>query len=188
MISDDELLGQFCRGDVGAFAHLYERHHRTVFHLARLMLRNAATAEEVLQETFLSLARSAGDYRPRGQFRAWLLTICRHCCLNRIEYLQLRRADSIASVDEAMLQAPLQLSPDVSAENREQLAIVEEGLALLPPRQREAVLIYAMDDMDYRQIAQVMDIPVNTVKTLIHRGRAQLEEFLAQRNGSGQHE
>jgi RNA polymerase sigma-70 factor, ECF subfamily len=186
--SDDELMHQFRLGNALALGQIYDRHHRTIYHFARLLLRDDLQAEEVLQETFLALARSVSEYRSEGRFRPWILRICRNCCFRRMEYARYRQTTPLANLNEAELAARGTAGPDASAESREQLEVVQQGIAMLPPRQREAVLLYAVQEMDYRQIAGVMGVPINTVKTLIHRGRSTLAELLAQRNGSGRDE
>ena len=91
-VSDDDLIRMYRAGDADAFDVLFDRHHVSVFNFARVMLRQTQDAEEVMQETFLAVARSARTYTPRDRFRPWLLRIVRNRCLNRLEARRVRQA------------------------------------------------------------------------------------------------
>ena len=84
-LTDDDLFLMFREGQAEAFDALFDRHYLSVYNFARTMLREAGAAEEILQETFLAVARAAKTYEPRGTFRTWLLRIVRNRCLNRLE-------------------------------------------------------------------------------------------------------
>ena len=97
-VSDDDLMRMYCNGDADAFDTLFDRHYTSVYNFARTMLGEAAGPEEVLQETFLAVARSARQYSPRGRFRSWLMRIVRNRCLNRIVVqVQHRDASTLAT-------------------------------------------------------------------------------------------
>ena len=91
-LSDDELLLMYANGDPEAFDTLFDRHRTPVYNFACTMLNDFARAEDVMQETFLSVARAAKKYEPRGRFRTWIMRIARNQCLNRIESERRRRA------------------------------------------------------------------------------------------------
>ncbi|MFP4058041.1 MAG: RNA polymerase sigma factor [Candidatus Brocadiia bacterium] len=177
-LSDDDLVRLYWEGDVDAFDALFARHSRAVYGFARMMLGDSDGAEDVLQEAFLAVAQSAGAYRPRGRCRAWLLRIARNLCLTRIRAAQARRqafAPDMAVGPQAPDPAP---TPPRRAERREDIARLRVLIAGLPERQRVAILLYAFEQMSYREIAEVLDVPINTVKTLIHRARATLAQGL----------
>jgi len=181
-VSDDDLMRMYCNGDADAFDTLFDRHYASVYNFARTMLGEAAGPEEVLQETFLAVARSARQYSPRGRFRSWLMRIVRNRCLNRIEAERLRRA---AMADSGLdLAEPIaeQQSPAARIESDEQTVIIRAAIANLPERQREAISLYAFEQMSYREIGEVLNMPVNTVKTLIYRARAHLAQALEEPN------
>jgi len=178
-LSDDALMRLFQDGDEAAFHTLFERYRALVFNYARTLLHDDGRAEDVLQEAFLAVIRTAGRYEPRGHFRTWLLRIVRNRCLNRLESERLRRAVSqdARNADRAASPAP---SPVAQAEANERLALARAALEELPARQREALVLHAFDSMTYREIAEILDVPINTVKTIIHRGRAALARALEQ--------
>ena len=177
-ITDDDLMRLYQQGDVDAFDVLFDRYYVSVYNFARTMLNNGAEADEVLQEAFLSVAQSGHSYAGRGSFRTWLMRIVRNRCLNRLAAVRARREVSGGSnFDAATLPAqapgPVEQLEELDEQNRIRAAIAE-----LPERQREAITLYAFEQMKYRQIAEVMEMPVGTVKTLIHRARASLAQRL----------
>jgi RNA polymerase sigma-70 factor, ECF subfamily len=178
-VTDDDLILMYGQGDAEAFEVLFDRHHTSVYNFAHTMLGPAdGAAEEVMQETFLAVAHAAGQYAPRGQFRSWLMRIVRNRCLNRIQSQRARQgllAGGGPDVAELPCDEP---TPPRRAEAAEQAAVVRAAVADLPDRQREAIALYAFEEMTYRQIAGILDMPINTVKTLIHRARAALAQSL----------
>ena len=177
-VPDDGLTRMYCEGDAEAFNALFDRYHRSVYNLARLWLGSCDGAEEVLQETFLAVARSAGTYTPRGRFRAWLMRIARNRCVNHLESQRVRRSvlteSTVDPDDTAARQAP----PAERIEADELQERIRTAIADLPDRQREALALYAFEQMSYGEIARVMQMPINTVKTLIYRARANLARTL----------
>ncbi len=171
---DDELVGLYLQGDIDAFDALFDRHYGAVYSFARMMLGDAGEAEDVLQETFLAVARSAGSYRGPGRFRTWLLRIVRNRCLNRLDARRARQVLLRAGPLEGVEIIAAGGRPDQQAVTAECQAALEAALIQLPDRQREALVLFAYERLAYRQIAEVLDVPVNTVKTLIHRARAEL--------------
>jgi len=187
-ITDDDLVRLYCDGEADAFDVLFDRHHAAVYNLARLILGDAGWAEDVLQETFLAAAEGLTGYAPQGRFRCWLMRIARNRCLNRLAAERLRRVALSAAGMAGEEAHDSSAGPAESAGASERAAIVRQAVAALPDRQREAIAMYALHQMTYREIAEVMDAPLNTVKTLIHRARAGLAERLQsldeeQRNG-----
>ena len=187
-LSDDDLIRMYRQGDAEAFDTLFDRHHRSVYGFARTMLREPGAAEDVLQETFLSVARTAAKYTPRGRFRAWLMRIVRNRCLNRIESRRLRRAVLAAGAPDVVDLPAREPPPARQVQADEQRRIVRAAVADLPDRQREAIALYAFEQMTYREIAEVLQMPINTVKTLIHRARANLARALEPRMQEPQRE
>lgn len=183
-LTDDDLVAMYRDGDVDAFDALFDRYSGTVYNFARVMLGNADGAEDVMQETFMAITRTARSYEPRGRFRSWLLRVVRNRCLNRLQAQSVRRrvlAESGLGTIELPSREP---TPADRAAATEELALVERRIAELPERQREALCLYAYEQMTYRDIAQVLELPINTVKTLIHRARAALASALAREGGN----
>ena len=177
-VTDDDLIRMYRDGDVEAFETLFARNYASVYNFARTMLGDSSGPEEVLQETFLAVARTAASYTPRGRFRPWLMRIARNRCLNHLEAERARRvALAEGGIDVVEIPSDAPSGPD-AAEADERTEIVRAAIAKLPERQREAVALYAFEQMSYREIAEVLKMPINTVKTLIHRARATLAQTL----------
>ena len=83
-ITDDDLVRMYVEGDVDAFDALFDRYHASVYNLATMMLHDIHAAEEIMQETFVSVLQALPGYSPRGRFPAWLMRIARNRCLNRL--------------------------------------------------------------------------------------------------------
>jgi RNA polymerase sigma-70 factor (ECF subfamily) len=178
-VTDDDLILMYREGDPEAFDTLFDRHYRSVYGLARTILGPGGGAEEVLQETFLAVATTARRYRPRGLFRFWLMRIVRNRSLNRLASRRRRRA-MLAEGALAVVEPPSpEPTPARRAEAHEQRAIIRAAIDDLPDRQREAIALYAFEQMTYREIAGILGMPINTVKTLIRRARASLARALA---------
>ncbi len=173
-LCDDDLMAMVRDGDADAFDTLFDRYRSPVYNFARMMLGSLDGAEDVLQEAFLAVARTARNYQPRGRFRPWLMRIARNLCLNRIKHERVRRrviAEGGLEVIEPTAHGP---TPPERAEADERMARLRGLIAELPERQREAIVLYAFEQMSYREIGEALDVPINTVKTLIHRARAAL--------------
>ncbi len=173
-LCDDDLMRMYREGDADAFDALFDRYRAPVYTFSRMMLGHADGAEDVLQETFLAVARTARNYHARGRFRPWLLRIARNLCLNRIQSERVRRrviAEGGLEVIEPCSHEP---SRPERVEADERMTRLRRLIAELPERQREAIVLYAFEQMHYREIGEVLDVPINTVKTLIHRARSTL--------------
>ena len=175
---DDDLILMYANGDADAFDTLFDRYHVSVYSFARTMLGPAGGAEDVLQETFMMLAQTARTYEPRGKLRSWLMKIVRNLCLNKLRAERIRqsvlsRGRSNAGADNSRNSSPADI-----AEDDERTAAITDAISQLPDRQREVIGLYAFEQMSYREISEVLDAPINTVKTLIFRARVNLAQKL----------
>lgn len=177
-LSDDDLMALYRDGTPEAFDLLFQRWATPVYNFARMLMGEDGLAEEAMQETFLAVARAAHRYEPRERFRSWLMRIARNRCLNRVESEQLRRETVAAWGSGAFEPALSDPGPVERLEMYEGMASLRSAISRLPARQREAIVLYAMEQMSYQEIALTLEVPVNTVKTLIHRARARLAETL----------
>jgi len=184
-LSDDQLFLMYREGDAEAFETLFDRYRASVYNLAAVMLDGLEGAEEVMQDTFMAVLRAAESYEPRGLFRAWLMRIARNICLSRMRAEKVRRRVIVESGPDVEPAADGPTGAE-RAEAHEGQAALRRLIAGLPERQREALALYAFEGMSYREIAATLEAPTNTVKTLIHRARANLARALeAEAGGAG---
>ena len=187
-VTDDALMVLYRDGDKAAFHALFDRYRGLVYHFARIMLDDPDLAEDVMQESFLAVSRAAERYEPKGCFRTWLMRIVRNRCLNVLEANRVRQS-ILAEGGMGIVDFPDKASSGPSPRERmracEKLSLVERAIQDLPERQREAIVLYAFDSMTYRDIAGALDMPANTVKTLIHRARATLARALKEAGEDG---
>ncbi len=157
--SDGELIQRTSAGDRAAYEKLYRRYARSVFGLALRRLGDRGRAEDAVQETFASIWRSAGTYRPdRGPGGPWLYGVARNAIIDRSR----ARAEPPAETpDEASLEA----SPEERAEQAWTSWRVHRALEALPEREREVVALAYWSDLSQSEVARKLDIPLGTVKT-----------------------
>lgn len=171
--TDEELIIRYRKGDGSAFPALFARYKGKVFLLVRGYFSNQARAEEVFQEIFLKVIERIGSFDAAGSFRSWFLTLCRNHCIDRIRQ-QGRRPEvpeSAFKSEEDTQPSPLdtavsaQSAPDQDAYARELAEGLKSALGKLPDEQRETFLMKERMGMTFEEIAEVMDVSVNTAKS-----------------------
>jgi RNA polymerase sigma-70 factor (ECF subfamily) len=169
--TDEELMLDFQRGDVGAFEEILKRHRHGVFNFIFRFLGNRETAEEVFQEVFIKLHRAADRYQPNGKFSTWLYTITRNQCVDTFRRRRLRDAislDSSAREDGTPLGDTIpsgDIPPDVLSSAHEIQTVLELALEKLNADQREVFLLREKEGFKFEEIAEMTGVSVNTVKS-----------------------
>ncbi|PTE08542.1 RNA polymerase sigma factor [Mesorhizobium helmanticense] len=175
---DDELLARVAAGNQGALSELIARHGRGLRVFAARYLGNEGDAEDLVQEVFVTVWKQAARFDPaRGRASTWLYRITANRCIDQRRRRALR---SFIWLDDVRDEVP---SPEADAEAttaaRQELAIVRDGLSRLPERQRMAVLLRAVGDLDIAAIAEVMGGSAGSAEQLLVRGRRALRDHLA---------
>lgn len=184
--SDEALMARVARGGQDAFEVLLERYENAVITFCYAFVRNRDLAEELAQEAFLRVYKSAPRYKPLAKFSTWLYRIAANLCINELNKEKLRRARSI---DE-----PVGNSPDGSriveriasdsklpltqAELREAHAIVERAIDRLPDEQRATLVMVEYHNLSYKEIAEILGVTVSAIKMRVKRARESLREML----------
>jgi len=174
-------------GDSGAWAELVRTHHRRVYGLCYRFTGNPADAEDLTQDVFLKVYSNLSSFDTgRGSLQVWITTMTRNLLVDNFRRTRNQRATS--SLDDGWesteeLQPITRLmaggpSPHESAAQKELAKMVQEALARVSVELREAVILRDLQDLDYKEIAQVLGIPEGTVKSRISRGRAELARLL----------
>lgn len=191
--SDASLMRAFASGDADAFRRLYDRHERSTWRFIRHRLGrpHEAAADDVMQETWISVARAAPRYVPSARFTTWLFAIARG---RAIDYLRAQAHASLsldAPVDGSgseeddpswadQLPADRTNEPPVRVESRQQAEAFFGALTQLPPLQREAFILHVEGDMSVEEIAQITGVGAETAKTRLRYARARLRSLLAE--------
>ena len=182
--SDEELMRRYASGDVAAFEALYERHERRIWRYLTRNLRDPATAEELMQEVWFTVARQAAAYRPTARFTTWLYTLSHH---RMIDVLRARRpAVRLDELDDAdaqhaqALAAPRSTEPDALLQDRQQQQRLLAALARLPLEQRGALLMHLDGELSVEEIAAATGTSFETAKSRLRYARAKLRELLAE--------
>jgi RNA polymerase sigma-70 factor (ECF subfamily) len=182
---DAALMLRVKQGDTAAFAELVDKYKQPVMNLACRTVRDATEAEDLAQNVFVQVYKSAHRYKSSAKFSTWLFTIARNLCLNEIRRRSRHPAESLdTSRSEQDDDVPLQV-PDrqaVAAPERllqsELEEKIERVLAELPENQRTAILLCRQEELSYEEIAEVLGCSLSATKSLIHRGRETLKAKL----------
>jgi RNA polymerase sigma-70 factor (ECF subfamily) len=171
-VTDDALMERLKVGDSAAFSELLGRHARAVAGYSYRMVGNAAEADDITQETFLRLWRGREKWEPRAQVRTWLLRVGYNLCIDRFR----RREVVTNDFPELPDGRP---SPAGEVQRRQVERIVNHALAVLPDRQRAALGLVYYEGLSNVEAAQVLDVSVDALESLLARGRRSLRQNLS---------
>lgn len=178
---DVTLMLRVGQGDESAFERLIERHQHVVVGTVAKMLGNAADAEDIAQQVFIRLWKSAPRYKPRAKFTTFLFTITRRLVFNESRRRSRKREYSIEErEDDYHLQTPDEhrISPDEDMLQRELRLAVDQAIAQLPEKQRLALILRRYEEMPYDEIGKILGISISAVKSQLFRARHSLREAL----------
>ena len=180
MEPDAELVQSCLRGDGSAWETLVRRHTRRVYGLCYRFTSSAASAEDLSQDVFLRIYRTLETFRPeQGAFVTWLMRVTRNLLVDHYRRTKLdRQTDSIDEAPQVSETASPARTPDKLALAMELSEQVQTALAQLSPELREAVILRDLQELDYREIQAVLQVPEGTVKSRINRGRIEMARIL----------
>jgi RNA polymerase sigma-70 factor (ECF subfamily) len=196
--AEQEAVGRLVRqciaGDQHAWQQLVVAQHRRIYGICYRFTGSASDAEDLTQDVFLKLYRNLASFdTQKGNFQTWLTTLARNLLVDHFRRTRLDRAtDSLdaslsADGDGGLTLADRLADPHPSQESHaaglELKVRIQQALAQLSPELREAVVFRDLEDMDYKEIAQVLHIPEGTVKSRISRGRGELARLLQRIEG-----
>jgi RNA polymerase sigma-70 factor (ECF subfamily) len=175
-VDDEGLVRQAQRGDQEAFAELVTRHQRYVYNLAYRLLRDVDEAEDLAQEAFLRAWQGLGGFRGEAKFTTWLYRIVTNLCYNRLAGLRRQLFDvGLDEDDSVAMTLPPNEGPPAAVEAAEQRAFLHRQIAALPAKYRLVITLFYLQEFSYQEIAQVLDLPLGTVKTHLFRARERLK-------------
>jgi RNA polymerase sigma-70 factor, ECF subfamily len=187
-LSDQEVVLMARNGREAAYRELIRRYERPIFALLFRMVRDRELAEDLAQETFIKALNAIESYRPEFKFSSWIFKIANNAA---IDHLRRRELDTLsldgsphAATPEAMQATALQIgarqeSPLDAVEAKELGGTIEAAIGRLRPEYRSCILLRHVEGRAYEEIAEILDLPLGTVKTYIHRARNELRQSLA---------
>ena len=179
---DAELMLRVRDGDQASFGLLLERHRGPVIHFLYRMVQRQAVAEELAQEVFLRVYRARGTYEPTAKFTTWLFRIATHLALNSLrDGRNERLQERIDGEEEKPARQFSDQQPSVEAVmvKRVRTEEIRQAVAGLPEKQRAAVLMHKYQEMEYAQIAKILNCSESAVKSLLFRAYETLRARLA---------
>jgi len=167
--------------DMAAFEELVEIHQKAVVGTVAKMLGNPSEAEDIAQQVFLRIWKSAARYKPQAKFTTWMFTITRNLVFNEVRRRKRKPAVSMDEREEVtnlVVEDERTMSPGESVLQRELEKAVDDAIQELPEKQRIGVILRRYEEMPYDEIGKVLGLSVPAVKSLLFRARAQLKESL----------
>ncbi len=186
--TDQEVVIKARAGSDAAYRELVRRYERPVFSLIYRMVRNREQAEDLSQETFVKVLNALDSYRPEYKFSSWVFKIANNAA---IDYLRRRELDTLSLEGSPHADTPQMVEATAlqigdrgetaleEVENRELGGEIERAIAKLRPEYRTCILLRHVEGRAYEEIAEILNLPLGTVKTYIHRARNELRIALA---------
>lgn len=186
---DEDLMVQYQQGEVRAFEILLTRHKKPVFNFILRYVGDRETAEDLLQETFMRVIKGADAYKRQAKFTTWLYTIARNLCVDQTRRRKHRRHASLdapmsTSEESGTLLDVIpgsEMASDRKTVNKELHETMQRAIGSLSEEQREVFLMREFLDMPFKQIADVVGVPENTVKSrmryALEKLRLELDEY-----------
>ena len=169
---DGQLVAAAVAGQTEAFGTLVERYERAVFHLCLRTMRSSDEAEDCAQEAFFKAFRSLHTFKAGSKFSTWIFSIAYHACCDRLARRK-RFGD-----DELPDKADPGLGPAQLAELNDEARALRAAIDALPEKYRAVITLYHLQGRQYEEIAQVLDLPMGTVKTHLFRAKELLRKAL----------
>lgn len=172
--SDEDLVRQVAQGERRALEALYARHHRRVFHFIRRFEDNAATAEDLANDVFLDVWSLAARFEFRSRVTSWLLGIARYKALNA----RRARKKTVDPDEELGGLADAADTPEITAQKASKAEALRKCIAALPEEHRIVVDLVYYHEMPIRDVAEILQLPENTVKTRMFNARRKLSALM----------
>jgi RNA polymerase sigma-70 factor (ECF subfamily) len=186
-LTDQEVVAYAREGREAAYRELIGRYERPVFSLIFRLVRQREKAEDLAQDTFIKVLNALDRYDPAHKLSSWIFKIAHNTALDQLrkkepEMLSLEGSPHAETADEiqatAVVAVSSEESPEEYAASRELGEVLERAIGTLRPEYRSAIVLAHVEGRPYEEIAEIMDVPLGTVKTYIHRARNELRSKL----------
>lgn len=175
---DASLVSASKQGDQEAFALLVQRHQRRVFNLVFGMVQQYEEASEITQETFLAAWQGLPSFRGEARFSTWLHRIAYNCALKQLEQRKRDKVLQSAMQAEQLIENRNPERADAVMETHARQALIQDLLARLPEKYRVVLVLRHLQEMTYEEMAEILTMPIGTIKTHLFRARHLLKERL----------
>jgi RNA polymerase sigma-70 factor (ECF subfamily) len=180
---DEVLINSALAGNQAAYSELLNRHKRTIFQIILKIVRNREETEDLVQETFMRAFHSLASYRSEYRFSTWLYKIAANCAIDslrkkKIEALSLDKPVETQDGAVGIDLADSSFNPEERLWEKQRQLSISEAIDSLPDKYREVILHRHRDDQSYEEIAEILKLPIGTVKARIFRARELLKKKL----------
>ncbi|HUT02939.1 MAG TPA: RNA polymerase sigma factor [bacterium] len=177
-LTDDELIDQVRAGNLKSFEELIDRYRNQVFNFVYRILGSRDEAEDILQDTFMKVYEHLPRYKKQSRFSSYLFTIAHNLSMNKINYQKRSqmKLETLSQSGEDSSQADR--TPDALLRENETAVVVHKAIEKLPPKYRAALVLSEFEGFSYKQIGDVLNCSVGTVKSRIFRARDLLRGYL----------
>ncbi len=181
---DVQLLLAFQKGDTASFETLMRKYYARILNFIYRFVNDRELAEDLTQEVFVRIYKSAASYHPRSKFQTWAFTIAKNTALNELRRPQKKDLSLEQSFGEEADQPKIHIeaqaasSPDHNLLQQEKTVLIQKAIEELPENQRLAIILQRYEEFSYEQIAQTMNCSVKAVKSLLNRAKENLKEKL----------
>jgi RNA polymerase sigma-70 factor (ECF subfamily) len=172
--SDAQLIEGALKGSDRAFRHLVERHHALAFAAVRSVMGDRDDVEDVVQEVFIKVFRALSTFRTDARFSTWLYRIARNEAISHVR----RRTMTGPDIEDTAIAAPDDARPDEMYRADAERTEMGRYLAQLDDKYRSVLELRYLGERSYQEIGEVMDLPIGTVKSYIHRAKAELKAII----------
>ncbi len=165
----ENLLSLISTGDQDAFREFYEKTKTSVYGFALSLLRNTYDAEDIMQSTYVNIFRTAEAYQKQGKPMAWVLTIVKNLCFEKMR--KAKHETELSEIGDYNAPYTEQMSSDDKL-------LIEYALNLLKPDERKIVVLHTVSGLKHREIANLLDLPLGTVLSLYQRAIKKTKKYL----------
>jgi len=177
-LTDDELIDQVRAGDLQSFEELIDRYRNQVFNFVYRILGSRDEAEDILQDTFMKVYQHLPRYKKQSKFSSYLFTIAHNLSMNRVNYRKRSQMKLDTLAQSGGEVSVSERTPDAQLRENEVATVVHRAIGKLPPKYRAALVLSEFEGFSYKQISEVLDCSVGTVKSRIFRARDLLRGYL----------
>ncbi|CUU06604.1 RNA polymerase sigma-70 factor, ECF subfamily [Candidatus Thermokryptus mobilis] len=173
--SDIELVNEFKNGNTSAFDEIVKRYQRKVYTLARRILGNHEDADDIAQEVFIKLFYSLSDFKGESSLFTWIYRITVNECRS---FLRKKKIKEFIQIDEVTNLLKFGQTPDQELFEREERNLIERAVEKLPTKQRMIFVMRFFEDLDYQEIAKILNKPIGTLKANYFHAVKKIQKFI----------